>query len=337
LHQIRRPVFLHSGWRTAGTWLWSQFRRHEAALGLYEPLNESLATMTLRTLPLMRPAASDSRHPETDRPYFEEYAPLLSAKRSGVAGYRPEFAYDTFFMEASESAPALRAYIESLLELGRESGATPVLKFCRSLARLGWMRANFPEAAHILVVREPQSQWLSAWRLSREDDNPHFLLQPIKTLMQHRAHRTVACALEALHIGPEDFMLPEKHSACRAAVRATPPDALYRGFLAFWLVTAYAAVSEADRIIESEKLSARDYRIETERAMRTHTGFTIDLGKARRLDRPIERSDFFDAQHAHRDAIAALDRLEGLGAPRPGTADFLRDKLLQAPAVPIAI
>src|SRR5271155_2079960 len=105
-----RPVFLHTGWRTAGTWLWSAFRRKDEVMGLYEPLNESLATLSLRTLSTMRPAASKSRHPGDQRPYFEEFGPLFSSRTPGVAGYRPDFAYESFFMAPDDEFEELRAY-----------------------------------------------------------------------------------------------------------------------------------------------------------------------------------------------------------------------------------
>jgi hypothetical protein len=40
-----KAVFLHAGYRTAGTWLWSCFRRLNEVTAYYEPLHEMLSTI----------------------------------------------------------------------------------------------------------------------------------------------------------------------------------------------------------------------------------------------------------------------------------------------------
>jgi len=331
-----RPVFLHTGWRTAGTWLWSAFRSHDDVLGLYEPLNQSLATLTLSTLPMMRPAASNSRHPEEQRPYFEEFAPLMSLK--GVAGYRPDFAYETFFMERTQDYAELRGYVESLIALGDAEGKTLVFKFCRTLGRVGWMRHTFPEAAHIFVMRDPRSQWLSAWRLSRDDDNPHHLLTPVRILTRHRDHRLVAPVLAALCISSDDFTLPAKHAAVRKAVRKTPSQTLYRGFLAFWLLTAFLAFPDCDLTVETERLSDVDYRLSMHDAIRELTGVSVDLGDAHQLSTLGGANDFFGARQAHADALRGLAVLQELEPNRgEAVARLIREKLSEPKKVQIAI
>jgi hypothetical protein len=299
-------------------------------MGLYEPLNQSLATLTSRTLSMMRPAASRSRHPDEQRPYFEEFAPLLSPREPGVAGYRPDFAYESFFMQPDDEFPELREYIESLLRLAQSSEKVPVFKFCRTLGRLGWVRRNFPDAAHILVMRDPGSQWLSAWRLSREDDNPHHLLTPIRILTLHHEHPLVASVMGALRITPSDFTLPTKHAAVRKAVRTTPPSVLYRGFLAFWLLTAFLALPECDLAIETERLNADDYRRTSLQSIKSLTGISIDLTDAHSLRGLAGANDFFGAQSANADAVQALAQLEAL-APHPGNSPgpLLREKLAE--------
>lgn len=326
---MRRPVFLHTGWRTAGTWLWSAFRLKENVMGFYEPLNQSLATLSLRTLPTMRPAVSRSRHPDEQRPYFEEFGPLFSGRAPGVAGYRLDFAYESFFMTQDAPFPELRSYIESLLKLASASEKVPVLKFCRSLGRVGWLRENFPDAAHIFVIREPGSQWMSAWRLSHEDDNPHHLLTPIRIWARHSKHRLVATVLETMRISPEDFELPMKHTAVRKAVRRAPPPLLYRGFLAFWILTAFLALPDCDMAIETERLSAPDYRATTQSAIESLTGVSIDLSDAIPLGNPAGSNDFFGAQHAHVDAVRTLARLEELEPHRANVGRALREKLTE--------
>lgn len=300
-------------------------------LGLYEPLNESLATLTLRTLGSMRPAATPtSNHPDEQRPYFEEFAPLFSSRTPGVAGFRREFVYDSFFIAPDTEYPELRHYLESLVQLAQTNGRTPVMKFCRALGRVGWMRKNFPDAAQIFVMRDPFSQWMSAWRLSNDDDNPHHLLAPMRVWTLHKDHPLVALVVKALRISASDFVLPTKHAPSRKAVRTTPAHILYRGFLAFWLLTAYLALPECELAIETERLNESDYRLHVQREVESLTGIAVDLSDARSLGNVATSNDFFGAAQAHEDALRALALLEDI-APAGGKAPgpILREKLTE--------
>ncbi|MGH7660806.1 MAG: hypothetical protein ACRENA_07830 [Vulcanimicrobiaceae bacterium] len=325
--RAERHIFLHCGWRTAGTWIWSQFRRCDGVAGFYEPLNESLGTMTLRTMPAMRPGASDSRHPEPERPYFEEYAPLLSPIKPGTRGFQPSFAYDEFFANHDANA-SLAEYLTSLLELAESHTKTAVLKFCRSLTRIDWLQRTFPDAFHVLVLREPLSQWESGWRLWAKESNPYFLVMPMRILAQHHREPWIATALEGLRLRPEDCVLPLKHRACCTAVRTMPVSFLYRAFLALWIATTLRAMSFSENYIETDRLELPAYREEVETLLERETGFRIDLTSATHLGRSESFLDPREVRSAHLDALEVLDRLElqVSGRGRDG-AKFLRAKL----------
>ena len=167
------PVFLHTGWRTAGTWLWSLYRALPESMAFYEPLHESLGTLSAWQLPTLRPDLWMSAHPGT-QPYFNEFAPLLRQGSPGVAGFNEEFALAQYFVGADDALPEPASYLQSLIDLARSAGKQPVLKLARSLGRVGWMRNAFPDAAHVLVVRNPWSQWLSGWRLFTVHHSEYF-------------------------------------------------------------------------------------------------------------------------------------------------------------------
>jgi hypothetical protein len=44
---LKQAVFLHTGWRSAGTWVWSRLRELDTATGFYEPLSNVLAELSL--------------------------------------------------------------------------------------------------------------------------------------------------------------------------------------------------------------------------------------------------------------------------------------------------
>jgi hypothetical protein len=169
-------------------------------MAFYEPLSERLAEITVVGMPTIRPEIWDSGHPDRQRPYFEEFAPLLSATERGVAGYQSAFAIEEYFAGSGAALPELAAYLESLVRLARSAGKTPVLKFCRSLGRVGWMRAAFPAAIHAVVVRSPWDQWLSAWHQYVTYGNPYFVVMPFVIMSRHHDHPAVARAAEIMKL-----------------------------------------------------------------------------------------------------------------------------------------
>lgn len=284
----------------------------------------------------MRPSASDSRHPGADRPYFEEYAPLFPPKKPGAVGFRPEFSYDSFFMESQDAAPQLTGYLRLLESLAHTQGTAAAFKFCRSLARIPWMRAAFPDAAHVAVLRDPWGQWTSGWRIFHESANPYFLVLPLRILTRHAHRELVATALDVMKIRAADLALPSKHAPCCAAVRSIPASRLYRAFLAFWMCTTMPAARDAELVIESDRLSFPEYRVRIERELESLTGIAIDLSGSRPLYSKIPADEPFGTQAAHADALDGLHELERLTNAPVHTSQLLRDKLTR-PRLPIAI
>src|SRR5579859_2315319 len=137
----RRPVILlHSGFRSGSTWFWHRFRRTSQAYAYYEPLHETLATLSLDGL---SKAAKPLhlRHPALDAPYHEEYRPLLRPT-GGVPFYDTSMAVGRHFDTAAN--PDQRCHLENLIEHARGRGRVPVLGFCRSLGRVAWFREHCP-------------------------------------------------------------------------------------------------------------------------------------------------------------------------------------------------
>jgi hypothetical protein len=283
----RPPVFLHAGWRTAGTFLWSRFRALAGVSGYYEPLHESLATVSPATLAGHGSRLWPSGHPRLARPYFEEFAPLLRNAAVGVRGYQSAFATDAFFAGPDTAQPALRAYLQLLLAAAGERAEQPVLKFCRSLGRAGWMVRNFPEAVHIAVVRNPLSQFITAKHQFAAHGNPYFLLMPLRVLARNAAHEPVASALRhfAVHLPPHaaDEDWARASAALATHLRRTEPEAWYRGFLAFWLLAMLGIPETIDAIVDADLLAvSADYLAECAVELASLSGVAIDLGAAAR-------------------------------------------------------
>ena len=92
----RCAVFLHTGWRTAGTWRWARFRALPWVEAYHEPLHENLDTLTAGYILRHRADTWASGHPALTLPYYHEYAPLLRST-GGVEGFHAKFATEDFF------------------------------------------------------------------------------------------------------------------------------------------------------------------------------------------------------------------------------------------------
>jgi hypothetical protein len=112
-------------------------------------------------------------------------------------------------------------------------------------------------------------------------------------------------------------------------VRKTPAQLLYRGFLAFWVLTAFLALPECDMTIETERLSSADFRITTQEVIDSLTGISIDLSDAYSIGNHAGTSDFFGANQANADALQALARLEQAKFARGNAGRILGQKLTE--------
>jgi hypothetical protein len=279
------PVFLHTGWRTRGTWLWSRFRALAGTTCFYEPLAEDLARLTRSAIGAVDAETWASGHPLLQRPYFAEFRPLLKTVARGVQHYDPRFAVNGFFAEPDAAMPDLRDYIDLLLRTAHADGGQPVLKFCRSLGRIGWMQRNFPQAIHIALMRNPLAQFSSAQRQFQRLDNPYFLAMPLLLLAVHRDLPDVAAVVRHLAVAlpslPPGASVRAGLAACEAHLRHSEPPEWYRGFLAFWMAAAASIPDSVDLVIDSDLLTcAADYRSQCELDLATLTGRTVDLGDA---------------------------------------------------------
>jgi hypothetical protein len=279
------PVFLHTGWRTRGTWLWSRFRTLAGTTCFYEPLIEELASLNEATIEARNPGSWSSGHPSLHRPYFAEFRPLLKTAARGVRNYDQEFAVTGFFAEPDATMPELRDYIALLLRTAHAEGGQPVLKFCRSLGRIGWMQRNFPQAIHVVLMRNPLAQFLSAQRQFQRDDNDYFLAMPLLLLAMHRDVPDVAAVVRHLSVALPSLPPGASEQAClavcKAHLRNREPAEWYRAFLAFWMATAASIPDTIDLVIDSDLLTtSADYRHQCEIELATLTGCSVDLGDA---------------------------------------------------------
>jgi hypothetical protein len=244
-------------------------------------LHEQAARFRRHTISAIRPGSWRSNHSET-APYFEEYRTLIDPRGRGLPGYRESFAFDNFFRAPHEPAdPAIRTYLGGLLTSPPAAGKLPVLKFCRSLGRVGWLENMFPRALHLVVLRDPLGQFNSIQRLLQQQRNRYFALAPLLVLARNAHHPQVRAAAAALGVSlPALFSADMDYAVetCWRHVRRLSPAEQYRGFLTFWTLCAMSALDSEAQVIDIDAMGTDPAPLlSTEAIFRAQIGESIRL------------------------------------------------------------
>jgi hypothetical protein len=340
MNSKRQAVFLHTGYRTAGTWLWSCFRKLDDVTAYYEPLHEMLATIDPLKLASSTADSWHSGHPALEAPYFAEFAPMLVPGQGGISGYEAEFSIDRFDSLAPPGAERLERYVRGLLDTAHQQDHVPVLKFCRSLGRLAWFRATFPDAVHIVVEKNPISQWQSCWQLFAAHRNPHFVAVPFVVLALNRHVPLVRQTLEALQVelpgppagdGPQGI---ESHlTFYKAYVATIAPLQAYRAFLAHWLLTLRDVATHADALFDCDLAGHSAVYLEgAGRWIHELTGLRPPLGNTQREPAAERRHGFepLEGLQVHLDVLRHARTLAASGVVAPDALLLWTSKLAQA-------
>ncbi|SOE96495.1 hypothetical protein SAMN05414139_09445 [Burkholderia sp. D7] len=281
-----RGIFLHTGWRSAGTWVWSRFRVLQTVTAFYEPLHPILGDLRAADIPALEPTWT-SGHPTLTAPYFTEYRPFIQDNLYGVTGYRKSFSTDRFGPVPDAGFPALQAYLKNLCDQTRNRGKTPVFKFCRSLGRLTWFKSAFPEVMHAVVLRNPASQFASGWLLHQQWSNPFFVAAPFRVLGLNQAEPIVKQVIDVcgVRLLPTPVTaIDEYAAACEQYVRTVEGDNAYRAFLALWILCALRSAGDADLLIDLDRLGqSSEYASELRAQVRAQVGITPGFNGARDL------------------------------------------------------
>jgi hypothetical protein len=281
-----RGIFLHTGWRSAGTWVWSRFRVLQTVTAFYEPLHPILGDLRAADIPALEPTWT-SGHPTLTAPYFTEYRPFIQDNLYGVTGYRKSFSTDRFGPAPDAGFPALQAYLKNLCDQTRNRGKTPVFKFCRSLGRLTWFKSAFPEVMHAVVLRNPASQFASGWLLHQQWSNPFFVAAPFRVLGLNQAEPIVKQVIDVcgVRLLPTPVTaIDEYAAACEQYVRTVEGDNAYRAFLALWILCALRSAGDADLLVDLDRLGqSPEYASELRAQVRAQVGITPGFNGARDL------------------------------------------------------
>ncbi len=145
------PVFVTGRFRSGSTLLWNIFRNLEGYTAYYEPFNER------RWFDMeQRGSHTDNTHRGVSE-YWSEYAGLGQL----AAHYHEDWVRHRLYMDERTFDFNMKTYIDSLIT---SAEGRAVLQFNRVDFRLGWLRANYPQAFIIHIYRNPRDQWCSVLR-----------------------------------------------------------------------------------------------------------------------------------------------------------------------------
>ncbi|SMG57702.1 hypothetical protein [Paraburkholderia susongensis] len=334
---LKQAVFLHTGWRSAGTWVWSRLRELDRASGFYEPFSNVLAELSLADVAASRPTLT-SGHPPLAAPYFDEYRPFLREGTRGVAGYDRRFSTDRFARDPDAQFPALQAYLRNLCERSVEQGRVPVFKFCRSGGRLPWLRQAFAQAMHVGVLRNPASQFASGWLLRQQWSNPFFVAAPFRVLglnqqdpLVREAIRMCAVSLPPLASLPDDAYA----MACEQYARTVEGENAYRAFVALWILCALRMGEGVDLLVDMDRLGqSREYAAGLSASFTAQCGLAPDFTSARDLvdetRRSAARMKGIDGGAMRVVHSAALKFLKAQGGIDASFVEAVREKMVLA-------
>ncbi len=326
-----RAVFLHAGWRSRGTWLWDRLRAAPGAKAYYEPLHEDLAVLTRQAIGHFRPDSWGSGHGES-APYFQEFAGLLGPRGRGVRLYQRRFAFDDFFLPPDRPDSLLESYLSELLARAHAEGRQPVLKFCRSLGRVGWMMHRFPDALHTVLLRDPASQWRSSRRQMDIDGNRYFVLAPFLIMARNPGQTLLADAMARLNVPTPARISLDPGVTVTATwrhVQRLDWAQRYRGFLAVWAATAVAALASGADIVDADSVGADPAHRHAVEARFATAGLAVDLLPSRAPEPAgAWQGNAAEARDAAAAALAALDFVQVRRDLLPeGQAQYLARKL----------
>ena len=338
-HEMRRyrAIFLHTGWRSAGTWVWSRFRVLKSVTAFYEPLHPILSNLRGIDIPSLEPTWT-SGHPALTAPYFTEYGSFIRESAYGVIGYRKSFSTDRFGRMPDPGFPALQGYLENLCDQTTAQGKTPVFKFCRSLGRLPWFKNAFPEVMHAVVLRNPASQFASGWLLHQQWNNPFFVAAPFRVLGLNQAEPVVMQAIElcGVRLPPTPASsIDEYAETCEQYVRTVEGDNAYRAFLALWILCALRSVADANLLIDMDRLGqSPEYASALHAQVRSRVDIAPSFSGARKLvmetrdhSRRMKGIDGRLIRPVHFSAQNFIASMQGSTGTRTDVVETIKEKL----------
>jgi hypothetical protein len=154
---IRLPVFIHSLFRAGSTYIFNVFRRSDAGYWCYQESLHEIAFMAKDSPELLQVDHGDEkvktlRHPNIDRPYFQELYEVWPDWQDEI---KESSVYDAYFSENIQDNGI--GFWRSLINRAK---GRPVFQECRTSGRIKAIKTQL-EGIHLYLWRNPWDQWWS--------------------------------------------------------------------------------------------------------------------------------------------------------------------------------
>lgn len=274
LKNKKTPIFIHSGWRSCGTYFWKKFREISEYKAYYEPFHEDHLYLDLKMAKnrFNKKALKELKHPEDiNEFYYSEYNMKNGMKI-------PKFKENLIFkdMDADNNLDKdysiMKDYIQYLLDLSYKENKVPVMKFSRSFFRIKWLKNNF-NSLNIGIIRDPKDQWHSYMNINKDYFNAMTFLtilycdKEFEELQQN-------FNMNKINKNEIDFFKLKDSICCNIIHKLSNSD-LYYYFYYVRKKSIRNLYSNCDFIIKSDKLDK--YRDHYEKTLNTVYGIDLDF------------------------------------------------------------
>ncbi|MBP7461256.1 MAG: hypothetical protein KBA26_08200 [Candidatus Delongbacteria bacterium] len=249
------PIFIHSLFRTGSTYLWNKFRLNPDYICFYEPLHQSLRTITTHNISqLMTTDYQSAHHPDLERFYLQEYIPLLRNDQTGIPYFEKQFSFEGFCMGPRATNAPLKHYFDHLLSFADQR--IPLLKLNRSALRSGWFHHSYPLSYHLYLIRNPRDQWQSYHKLNQRMQYTGFFVMDLMTAglnSNHHDFKPLSRIIPLIRIQDEYF--EKEYELYQLLSKHYTPGDQYLLFYYIWFLALIKNLLDGIRIVSINRLS----------------------------------------------------------------------------------
>jgi len=259
-----RPVFLHSQFRCASTYIFNRFRSDGGFCTYYEPLHHDLVKLRKHKLDLWgydSKTTGDVNHPDLNKPHFYEFKRCFRGDEEVLPFFDKAYSYDQFFEVTGEG---FKSYIDNMVNSAPE-GKRPVLQFNRTSLRVDWFADNFTAGTNVVLIRNPRDQFDSYVSAGGNI----FLVMNLIIVTRSSAMNPFARLTRELQLsGYRSENITDEIKHYSKVAKTLSLETHYRVFLSIWIEAYKHAKSYADLVINMDRASREaDYRKHIEQAL----------------------------------------------------------------------
>ena len=255
----KKPVFIHSLFRTGSTYIWNKFRQSDRYYCYYEPFHQDFVSLSREHPDLWEFSKAVTEHmhfPDLERSLTFEYRSLFVPGENGLPLFRKSFSFDEYCYNGSN--PRVKKYLDSLIANAKDK--IPVLKFNRSSLRIRWFKSNYPESVNLYLVRHPHDQFHSYLSMMKDNGLDVFLIMDL--MIAGKNQNAGMFKLLASRIPLVDF--PKRNFQIERLIYGILGNCYsikekYYIFYFIWLYSYYENVLNADLIVNLDLLTSNPY------------------------------------------------------------------------------